>query len=82
MLSIPSTGEDKAANGDLDITSGKLKIVHPGRGTATIDAKGIDRVFDIDGEHHARPAHDPRRLLEQDRRRRRRRRHHRERRAR
>jgi hypothetical protein len=47
VLSIPSTGEDKAANGDLDITSGKLRIVHPGRGTATIDAKGIDRVFDI-----------------------------------
>jgi CSLREA domain-containing protein len=47
VLSIPSTGEDKAANGDLDITSGKVKIVHPGRGTATIDAKGTDRVFDI-----------------------------------
>ena len=47
VLSIPSTGEDKAANGDLDITSGRLKVVHPGRGTATIDAKGIDRVFDI-----------------------------------
>jgi hypothetical protein len=47
VLSIASTGEDKAANGDLDITSGKLKIIHPGRGTATIDAKGIDRVFDI-----------------------------------
>jgi trimeric autotransporter adhesin len=47
VLSIQSTGEDKAANGDLDVTSGKLKIVHTGRGTATIDAKGIDRVFDI-----------------------------------
>jgi hypothetical protein len=47
VLSIPSTGEDKSANGDLDITSGKVKVVHPGRGTATIDAKGIDRVFDI-----------------------------------
>jgi trimeric autotransporter adhesin len=47
VLSIASTGEDKAANGDLDITSGKVRIVHPGRGTATIDAKGIDRVFDI-----------------------------------
>jgi CSLREA domain-containing protein len=47
VLSIQSTGEDKAANGDLDVTSGRLKIVHPGRGTATIDAKGIDRVLDI-----------------------------------
>jgi CSLREA domain-containing protein len=47
VLSIQSTGEDKAANGDLDVTSGRLKIVHPGRGTATIDAKGTDRVFDI-----------------------------------
>jgi len=33
-LAIASTGEDKAANGDLDITSGPLTIVHPGRGTA------------------------------------------------
>jgi CSLREA domain-containing protein len=47
VLSIASTGEDKSANGDLDVTSGRLKIVHPGRGTATIDAKGIDRVLDI-----------------------------------
>jgi trimeric autotransporter adhesin len=47
VLSIQSTGEDKAANGDLDVTSGPLKVVHPGRGRATIDAKGTDRVFDI-----------------------------------
>jgi CSLREA domain-containing protein len=47
VLSIQSTGEDKSANGDLDVTSGRLKIAHPGRGTATIDAKGIDRVLDI-----------------------------------
>jgi CSLREA domain-containing protein len=46
-LTIASTGEDKAANGDLDITSGPLTIVHPGRGTATIDANKTDRVFDI-----------------------------------
>jgi CSLREA domain-containing protein len=46
-LALASTGEDKAANGDLDITSGPLTIVHPGRGTATIDANRIDRVFDI-----------------------------------
>jgi CSLREA domain-containing protein len=47
VLAVPSTGEDRAANGDLDITSGSLRIVHPGRGTATIDAKRVDRVFDI-----------------------------------
>ena len=47
VLTLQSTGEDRAANGDLDITSGPLKIVHPGRGTATIDAKQTDRVFDI-----------------------------------
>ena len=48
-LGLKSTGEDKAANGDLDLTSGGLKIVHTGRGTATIDAKRTDRVFDVLG---------------------------------
>ena len=46
-LTIVSTGEDHAANGDLDIRSGPLRIFHPGKGTATIDANKIDRVFDI-----------------------------------
>ena len=46
-LTIKSTGEDRAANGDLDIRSGPLTIVHRGRGRATIDANGIDRAFDI-----------------------------------
>jgi hypothetical protein len=46
-LALASTGEDRGANGDLDVTSGPLTIVHPGRGTATIDANKIDRVFDI-----------------------------------
>jgi hypothetical protein len=46
-LTIKSTGEDRAANGDLDIRSGPLTIVHRGRGRATIDANGNDRVFDI-----------------------------------
>ena len=46
-LALASTGEDRAANGDLDVTSGPLTIVHPGRGTATIDANRTDRVFDI-----------------------------------
>jgi CSLREA domain-containing protein len=47
VLGLASTGEDRAANGDLDITSGRLRVVHPGKGTATIDAKKVDRVFDI-----------------------------------
>ncbi len=46
-LGIKSTGEDRAADGDLDIRSGPLTIVHRGRGRATIDANRIDRVFDI-----------------------------------
>jgi hypothetical protein len=46
-LALASTGEDQAANGDLDVTSGPLAIVHPGRGTATIDANKVDRAFDI-----------------------------------
>jgi CSLREA domain-containing protein len=47
VLALQSTGENKAANGDLDVTSGPLTIVHRGRGTATIDAKRKDRIFDI-----------------------------------
>jgi CSLREA domain-containing protein len=50
VLTLKSTGENKAANGDLDIRSGKLAIMHPGRGTATIDAKKTDRIFDIVGK--------------------------------
>jgi hypothetical protein len=46
-LTIKSTGEDRAANGDLDIRSGPLTIVHRGRGRATIDANRTDRVFDV-----------------------------------
>jgi hypothetical protein len=46
-LALASTGEDRAADGDLDITSGPLTIVHRGRGRATIDANKTDRVFDI-----------------------------------
>ncbi len=47
FLSIESTGEDAALDGDLDVTSGPLRIVHSGRRTAAIDAGRIDRVFDI-----------------------------------
>lgn len=46
-LRIESTGEDEARDGDLDVTSGPLRIFHPGKGMATIDANRIDRVFDI-----------------------------------
>lgn len=49
-LDLQSTGEGKAANGDLDIRSGPLTISHPGRGTATIDANGKDRILDIVGK--------------------------------
>ncbi len=47
ILQRPSTNEDGAMDGDLDITNDPLQIVHPGKGRATIDAKGIDRVFAI-----------------------------------
>ena len=46
-LSLASTGEDAAADGDLDITSGPLVVTRRGPGRAVIDANGIDRVFDI-----------------------------------
>jgi CSLREA domain-containing protein len=46
-LQRPSTTEDGALDGDLDITNDPLQIVHPGKGRATIDANGIDRVFHI-----------------------------------
>jgi Right handed beta helix region len=49
VLALASTGEDRAANGDLDVTSGPLRVVHPGKGRATIDAKQVDRVLDIGG---------------------------------
>lgn len=44
-LSVAGTGEDAAATGDLDVT-GDLTIQGNG---ATIDADGIDRVFDVLG---------------------------------
>ena len=45
-LTIP--GEDEFGQmGDLDFYSGRLVIVHPGRGRATIDAGEIDRVLEV-----------------------------------
>lgn len=43
VLAVGGTGEDAAATGDLDVTSG---ISIGGRG-ATVDANGIDRVFQV-----------------------------------
>jgi hypothetical protein len=40
-------GENNALQGDLDVKSGPLLIEHLGTGRATIDAHGIDRVFDV-----------------------------------
>ena len=45
-LTIP--GEDEFGQmGDLDFYSGRLVIVHPGRGRATIDAGEVDRVLEV-----------------------------------
>jgi len=45
---LTRVGEDDGALlGDLDITNDPLRIVHPGRGKAIVDADGIDRVFEV-----------------------------------
>jgi len=46
-LARPSTAEDGALDGDLDVTNSPLTIVHTGPGHATVDANGIDRVFEV-----------------------------------
>ncbi len=46
ILTIPGTGEDAAASGDLDIT-GDLTIDGAGADSSIIDANGIDRVFQV-----------------------------------
>ena len=46
-LQRPGAGEDGALTGDLDITNDPVRIVHPGRGRATIDANQLDRVFEL-----------------------------------
>ena len=45
-LSIPGTGEDAAATGDLDVTD-NLTIVGAGAGTTIIDAAGLDAVLHL-----------------------------------
>jgi CSLREA domain-containing protein len=47
-LTIPGTGEDGAMDGDLDVTNNPLRVVHPGKGRATVRGNGIDeRIFDV-----------------------------------
>ncbi len=45
-LAIAGGGEQLDASGDLDVT-GPVTIQHKGSGTATVDAKSLDRVFEI-----------------------------------
>jgi CSLREA domain-containing protein len=49
-LSIPNAdpvlGEDSGQTGDLDVTE-QLKVSHPGKGRAKVDANGIDRAFHV-----------------------------------
>ena len=45
-LTLGGTGEDAAMTGDLDILD-TLTIVGAGSGSTTIDAAGIDRVFEV-----------------------------------
>ena len=49
VLTIPSTGGDSAASGDLDVTdaSAKLTIIGDRQGGTIIDAAGLDRVFHV-----------------------------------
>jgi trimeric autotransporter adhesin len=49
-LEQPGTGEDGAMTGDLDLNNDRVRIVHPGRGRATIDANELDRVFELYAE--------------------------------
>lgn len=45
-LSISGATEDAAATGDLDLNGDELRIMSFGR-PAIVDAKGVDRVFDV-----------------------------------
>ena len=42
----PPAGDDTARRGDLDV-SDRLTMIHPGKGRATIDARGIDRPMHV-----------------------------------
>lgn len=47
-LSLSGMNEDQTATGDLDITD-SLQIIGAGANSTFVDAKGLDRVFDIFG---------------------------------
>lgn len=47
VLEQAGAGEDGSLTGDLDINNDPVRIVHPGRGRATIDAEQLDRVLDL-----------------------------------
>ena len=47
-LSIPGTGEDQTATGDLDVTE-SVRIIGAGTNKTIIDANGLDRALDILG---------------------------------
>jgi CSLREA domain-containing protein len=49
VLRRAGDSEDGALTGDLDLTNDGVTIVHPGPGRATVDADGLDRVFDVYG---------------------------------
>ncbi|MEY2977546.1 MAG: hypothetical protein ACO31I_02465 [Prochlorotrichaceae cyanobacterium] len=49
ILTLAGSNEDASATGDLDITNGTITIVGAGSGTTTINAGGIDRVFQVLG---------------------------------
>jgi CSLREA domain-containing protein len=44
---IPVGTEPPAVSGDLDVTAGAITVQHSGDGRATIDATGIDRIFEV-----------------------------------
>src|SRR5262249_8540476 len=46
LLSIPGTGENAAATGDLDIDD-NLTITGPGADVTFVDGGGVDRVFHV-----------------------------------
>ncbi len=46
-LTVPGKNEGKAAKGDLDVLQADVTLVGQGPAKTTIDAGGIDRVFDV-----------------------------------
>jgi len=46
-LARPGRNEDNALTGDLDIVNDPLVVKHRGKGRATVNGRGIDRVFDV-----------------------------------